>query len=82
LWYGEPINLANGLALGPDGHHLYAVFRTPIQEGGSAGSRQEVAALPGALPDGLAFDTEGNLYVGCYEPSQELRVAPTGRFNV
>src|SRR3712207_8660440 len=39
---------------------------------------QEVASLPGALPDGLAFDTEGNLYVACYEPSQVLRVAPDG----
>jgi sugar lactone lactonase YvrE len=85
LWYGEPINFANGLALGPDGRHLYvaetfgnAVFRIPIQENGSAGTRQEVASLPGALPDGLAFDAEGNLYVACYEPSQVLRVAPDG----
>jgi sugar lactone lactonase YvrE len=85
LWYGEPINFANGLALGPDARHLYvaetfgnAVFRIPIQEDGSAGTRQEVASLPGALPDGLAFDTEGNLYVGCYEPSQVLRVTPDG----
>jgi gluconolactonase len=85
LWYGEPINFANGLALGPDGRHLYvaetfgnAVFRIPILEDGSAGTREEVASLPGALPDGLAFDTEGNLYVACYEPSQVLRVAPDG----
>ncbi len=85
LWYGEPVNFANGLALGPDGRHLYvaetfgnAVFRIPIQEDGSAGTRQEVASLPGALPDGLAFDAEGNLYVGCYEPSQVLRVTPEG----
>jgi gluconolactonase len=85
LWYGEPVNFANGLALGPDGRHLYvaetfgnAVFRIPILEGGSAGTREEVASLPGALPDGLAFDTAGNMYVGCYEPSKVLRVAPDG----
>ncbi len=85
LWYAEPINFANGLALGPDGRHLYvaetfgnAVFRIPIQEDGSAGTRKEIVSLPGALPDGLAFDAEGNLYVACYEPSQVLRVTPDG----
>jgi gluconolactonase len=26
----------------------------------------------------LAFDTAGNLYLACYEPSQVLRVAPDG----
>jgi gluconolactonase len=85
LWYGEPINFANGLALSPDGRHLYvaetfgnAVFRIPIGRDGSAGVREEVASLPGVLPDGLAFDSAGNLYVGCYEPSQVLRVDPDG----
>jgi gluconolactonase len=85
LWYGEPINFANGLNLSPDGRHLYvaetfgnAVFRIPIGRDGSAGVREEVASLPGVLPDGLAFDSAGNLYVGCYEQSQVLRVDPGG----
>lgn len=26
----------------------------------------------------MAFDTAGDLYVACYEPSQVLRVAPDG----
>jgi gluconolactonase len=85
LWYGEPINFANGLALSSDGGYLYvaetfgnAVFRVPIRGDGSAGAREEVASLPGMLPDGLAFDTAGNLYIGCYEPSQVLRLTPDG----
>jgi gluconolactonase len=85
LWYGEPVNFANGLAFSPDGRYLYvaetfgnAVFRVPVEDDGSAGAREEVASLPGILPDGLAFDAEGNLYVGCYEPSQVLRVSPDG----
>ena len=85
LWYGEPINFANGLTLSPDGRHLYvaetfgnAVFRIPIGRDGSAGVHEEVASLPGVLPDGLAFDSAGNLYVGCYEPSQVLRVDSGG----
>ncbi|MGH3146634.1 MAG: SMP-30/gluconolactonase/LRE family protein, partial [Rubrobacter sp.] len=83
LWYGEDVNFTNGLALSHDGSHLYvaetlgnAVFRVPILGDGSAGEREEVAHLPGVLPDGLAFDTAGYLYVACYEPSQVLRVSP------
>jgi gluconolactonase len=89
LWYAQDVNFANGLALGPDGGALYvaetfghAVFRVPIQDDGSAGRREEVASLGSALPDGLAFDAAGNLYVGCYEPSQVLRIAPDGEVTV
>lgn len=85
LWYGEAVDFANGLVLSPDGSYLYvaetfgnAVFRIPILGDGSAGDREEVAYLPGVLPDGLAFDTGGNLYVACYEPSQVLRISPGG----
>ena len=89
LWYGRDCTFANGLALSPDGRHLYVaetfanrVFRIPIGDDGAAGKRQEVAATPGAWPDGLAFDAAGNLYVGCYEPSQVLRVDPEGQVEV
>lgn len=85
IWYAEPINFANGLALSPDGRYLYisetfgnTVSRIPIEDDGSAGVREEIAFLPGVLPDGLAFDVEGNLYIACYEPSQVLHVAPDG----
>jgi gluconolactonase len=78
LWYDEPMNFANG-------RHLYVaetfgnvISRIPVQDNGAAGAREEVVSLPGVLPDGLAFDTEDNLYVACYEPSQVLRVSPDG----
>jgi sugar lactone lactonase YvrE len=85
LWYSEDVTFANGLALSADGRHLYVaetfanrVFRIPVLANGTAGRREEVAELGTALPDGLAFDAEGNLYVGCYEPSQVLRIEPAG----
>jgi gluconolactonase len=85
LWYDRDVTFANGLAVVPDGSALYVaetfasnVFRIPIRDDGTAGDREEVAHVPGSLPDGLAFDVEGNLYVGCYEPSHVLRVDPAG----
>jgi gluconolactonase len=89
LWYDRDVTFANGLAVAPDGSALYVaetfaskVFRIPIRDDGSAGGREEVASTPGSLPDGLAFDVDGNLYVGCYEPSQVLRIDPTGEVEV
>jgi sugar lactone lactonase YvrE len=89
LWYDRDVTFANGLAISPDGSALYVaetfaskIFRIPIRDDGTAGEREEVADTPGSLPDGLAFDVEGNLYVGCYEPSQVLRIDPGGTVDV
>jgi gluconolactonase len=89
LWYDREVTFANGLAVSPDGSSLYVaetfasnVFRVPIREDGSAGEREDVAHVPGSLPDGLAFDVQGNLYVGCYEPSHILRIDPSGGVDV
>jgi gluconolactonase len=86
LWFDRDVTFANGLAIAADGGSLYVaetfaskVFRIPIRDDGSAGEREEVARLPGSLPDGLALDVQGNLYVGCYEPSRVLRVSPVGQ---
>jgi gluconolactonase len=85
LWYEADVTFANGLAVAAGGASVFVaetfastVFRVPIRDDGSAGERQHVATLPGSLPDGLALDAEGNLYIGCYEPSQVLRLTPAG----
>jgi gluconolactonase len=89
LWYDRTVAFANGLAVAPDGRSLYvaetfasSVFRIGIREDGSAGDPHEVASMPGSLPDGLAFDRHGILYVGCYEPSQVLCVDADGTVDV
>ena len=86
LWYDRDVIFANGLAVAADGRSLFVaetfaskVFRLPIREDGSPGEREDVAQLHGSLPDGLALDVEGNLYVGCYEPSRVLRIHPSGQ---
>lgn len=84
LWFSDPLKFANGLALSPDGAELYVVesfrpgvSRIPIGSDGSAGAVELVAELPGTVPDGVAFGPDGQLYVGCYEPSQVLRLDPS-----
>ena len=85
VWSDGPGAVTNGLALGPDGRHLYAVestrpgvSRVEIRADGSAGPCAEVVRLPGTVPDGLAFDRDGNLYVSCYRPDAIYRLSPDG----
>lgn len=85
LWYAQPLAFANGMALAADGLELLVaetfarrILRIPIREDGSAGAATPFAVdLPG-LPDGLALDALGHVFVGCYEPSRILRLAPDG----
>ena len=85
LWHDAPMHFANGLAMRAGEDALYAcetfanaVTRIPILSDGRAGAPETFAAdLPG-LPDGIAFDREGSLVVGCYEPSRLLRLTPDG----
>jgi gluconolactonase len=89
LWFSDDVTFANGLAWAPDGSALYVaetfasrVFRLPLRDDGSAGAREKGVSVPNSWPDGLAFDVDGNLYVGCYEPSHVLRIAPSGEVDV
>ncbi|WP_166351269.1 SMP-30/gluconolactonase/LRE family protein [Phytoactinopolyspora limicola] len=84
LWFSGPLNFANGLALSAEGYALLVVesfgpviTRIPITAGGTAGRPEPVATLRGTVPDGIAVGPDGMLYVGCYEPSQVLRVDPS-----
>ncbi|MEM1286724.1 MAG: SMP-30/gluconolactonase/LRE family protein [Pseudomonadota bacterium] len=86
LWYDQPMQFANGLAMRAGDDALYvcetfapSVTRIAINQDGSAGAATIFADdLPG-LPDGIAFDEQGNLIVACYEPSRVLRISPDGR---
>lgn len=89
VWHDGPFNFTNGMAMGPGEKHLYIVAsflpgveRIAIQPDGSAGERSLVCTLPETVPDGLAFDTDGNLYVSCYAPNKIFRVTPEGETTV
>ena len=85
LWYEKPLNFANGLAMAPDGRSVFvcetfthAITEIAIGPDGSPGQATRFADdLPG-LPDGIAFDSAGNLLVACYEPSRLLRISQDG----
>jgi gluconolactonase len=78
----------NGLALAPDESRLYVVeSRWPgissySLRDGVLGEREETLPLPAIVPDGLAFDTDGALYIGCYRPDRVYRLSPTGTLEV
>jgi gluconolactonase len=84
------IAFPNGLALGLDGRYLYVVesvgsrvVRVPVSGGRSAGQVEMVCAMPPRhVPDGLAFDVEGGLYVACYTPDVIFRLAPDGTLDI
>jgi gluconolactonase len=87
----EIVDFPNGMALHPDGTHLYmvvsqadppGVVRIALNGDGSTGSPEIVAELPQNVPDGVAFDEERNLYIACYTPDVIYRVTPDGRLDV
>lgn len=82
VWCPGPFNFANGIALDQDENYLYVVcsFSPSIErvriENGQAKEREVFATLPESVPDGLAFDVEGNLYVSCYAPNKIYMIKP------
>lgn len=75
LWYSEPVNTPNAIALDAEEKHLYfvetfgnAIARIAINEDGSAGPFERVVHMPRHIPDGIAFDMEGRLWIACHRP--------------
>ena len=75
----------NGLALNAPESYLYValstlpgVVRVPVLNGTVVGPSELVVRTPRAVPDGLAFDEEGTLYISCYTPDVIYRLRPGG----
>lgn len=84
-WERTLVAFPNGTALSEHGDALYViqsqdpgVWRVPIGADGSPGRPSLLCRLPGSVPDGLAWDDAGRLYVGCYRPDQIFRVERDG----
>lgn len=81
VWYDGSFNFANGMALDAEEKFIYVVCsflpgieRVAIQPDGSAGKCEVFVTLPESVPDGVAFDAEGNLYVSCYAPNKIYKI--------
>lgn len=89
MWSEDVQKFPNGLCLDPTGKWLYVVMsempgivRIAIEADGSAGAVETVVELPKNVPDGIAFDRDGTLYIACYAPSVIYQLSPSGRLQV
>ena len=90
IWCNALTEFPNGLCLNKDETYLYVamslnpprVSQVEITSDGSAGTVETVVNMPKTVPDGLAFDTEGNLYISCYRPDAIYRFTPNGELQV
>jgi len=85
VWSEAAADYTNGLALSPDGRYLYVVesalpgiARIGIAADGQPDGYEVVVRLPQTVPDGIAFDAAGNLYIACYAPDRVYRYTPSG----
>jgi gluconolactonase len=59
------------------------VWRLPVLADGSAGDPALVVELPmPAVPDGIAFDDAGSLYIACYRPDRIYRFTTGGGLEI
>jgi gluconolactonase len=86
---GKSLSFPNGLALSADGKHVFMIESTanrvlsiPVEKDGAVGTPEIYAQMPGNVPDGLALDSEGNLYVSCYTPEVIFKVSPNRAVEV
>jgi gluconolactonase len=77
------LGFPNGLAFSPDGQYLYVcesalsrVLKFPIQSDGNLGDFSVFVEIAGGDPDGIAFDTRGNLYVAHFGTGAVYVVSP------
>jgi gluconolactonase len=78
-----PQPFPNGMALSADEGSLFIaqshtddVLQVEIRNDGTAGHREVYARGIERVPDGLAFDIAGNLYVSCYASDNIYRISP------
>jgi len=89
----EGVPTPNGMVFSLDSSTLYVattfeqpgLWRVPVNEDGTAGVPEEWVSFASAgitTPDGVAIDSEGNVYVALNLASQIARVAPDGAVTI
>ena len=85
VWTRALASFPNGCCLAPEGDALLVIqsttpglWRVPIDDGGAAGIPEQVCALPDTVPDGVAVDADGQVYISCFRPDHLYRVDRDG----
>ena len=85
IWDRQCGGFTNGMCLSADGRSLYVVESSPplisrveIAANGDAGKRTVVVELPKTVPDGVALDQNGDLYISLYNPNIIYRLSKDG----
>jgi gluconolactonase len=82
------LSFPNGLALSADGRTLFMVESATHRvlsvsvEGGTLGVPEIYVETPGCVPDGIALDIEGNLYISCFTPEAIFKVTTNRTMEV
>jgi gluconolactonase len=89
IFLDPPQPFPNGMALSRDERFLFIaqshtddVLKVEIHSDGTAGHQEIYASGLERIPDGLAFDIHGNLYVSCYASDNIYRVAPDRKVSL
>jgi gluconolactonase len=84
----EGLGFPNGIAFSADGRRLYVcesayarILRFTVGPDGGLTQKEIFVELPGGDPDGIAFDSEGDLYVAHYGGSAVYVIAPDGKIK-
>jgi gluconolactonase len=75
----ESLDFTNGLAIGDD--HVYVIESNRpgvVQVPLGGGPPEDVVKLPRTVPDGLAIDASGGVWISLYEPHAILRMDTDG----
>jgi gluconolactonase len=78
-----PFSFANGVAVAGGAAYLIASGDPALWRIDLATETAEVVArFPRAVPDGVALDVEGGIWVSCFQPNRVYRVDPSGEVAV
>lgn len=76
IWDTSANGFTNGMCLSKKGDALFVVESSPplisrveIRSDGTPGARDVIVELPRQVPDGVALDVQGNLYIGLFNPN-------------
>lgn len=77
------LRFANGLAIFGDWIYVVesatpGIVRLPL----AGGHPEPVVMFERVVPDGLAFDADGGLWIGCWQPNRVYRLTPDGSLKI